>query len=82
MEEQNNELNNKIRWKNRRRMAWSAFVSILVVTALCLFVIPESRLKILTEIITWFYFINGGIIAAYMGFTTMASIKGSGSLGK
>jgi hypothetical protein len=73
-EEQNNKNGNlKNRWKNRRRMAWTALISMIVTTILILFVVPEPRLALLTEPITWFYFSMASVIGAYMGFTTWAS---------
>lgn len=69
-------VNNINRWKNRRRMAWISLSSIIIVTALIIFgAVPEERLKILSEVITWFYFSMASIIGAYMGFTTYAHIK-------
>ena len=64
------------RWRNRRRMAWVSLISMLVVTILAFFVIPESRLVLLSEVITWFYFGMVSVIGAYMGFTTWASKGG------
>lgn len=65
----------KLRWKNRRRMAWVALISMISITALILFtdLVELERLKILTEVITWFYFSCASVIGAYMGFTTWAS---------
>jgi hypothetical protein len=63
------------RWRNRRRMAWVSLISMLVVTILAFFVIPESRLALLSDVITWFYFGMVSIIGSYMGFTTLSSIK-------
>lgn len=71
--EEKNGYDKKTRWKNRRRMAWTALVGMLVVTILAFFVIPESKLALLSEVITWFYFSMASIIGAYMGFTTWAS---------
>lgn len=59
------------RWKHRRRMAYIALVSCLVVTYFCLFKISESRLQAATEVITWFYITMGSIIGAYVGFATL-----------
>jgi len=59
------------KWKNRRKMAWISLVAMIVVTIILLFApIPETRLKILSEPITWFYLSMASIIGAYMGFTT------------
>ena len=67
---------NKMRWKNRRRMAWTSMIAMLAVTFLLLFgPIPDSRLKILAEPLTWFFFAMASVIGAYMGFTTWASKK-------
>jgi len=68
----------KNRWKNRRRMAWLSLVSIILVTMLILFteIVQIERLKVLTEVITWFYFSCASVIGMYMGATTWASIKG------
>jgi len=68
--------NNKVRWKNRRRMAWTSLIAMIAVTFLLLFgPIPDSRLKILADPLTWFFFSMASIIGAYMGFTTWASRK-------
>jgi hypothetical protein len=56
-------------WRNRRRMAYFSLFSIILVTYWVLFSVPESRLKLLDEVITWFYFVMGSIIGAYMGFS-------------
>ena len=68
----------KKRWKNRRRMAWISLVSMIIVTVSILFtdIVEIERLKVLTEVITWFYFSCASIIGMYMGATTYASIKG------
>lgn len=63
-------------WRNRRRMAWISFFSMLVVTALCFFWVPESRLEKLSDVITWYYMAMASIVGAYMGFTTWASKSG------
>jgi len=66
-----------LRWKNRRRMAWTSLLSIVFVTVMILFtdMVDIERLKVLTDVITWFYFSCASIIGAYMGFTTWASKK-------
>jgi uncharacterized membrane protein len=55
-------------WRSRRRLAIASFLWMVIVTILIFFVVPESRLTVLKDPITWQYFINGGIITAYMGF--------------
>jgi len=83
MEENNTDTNlpqpnMTVRWTNRRRMAWTALVSMILVTILILFtdLVPDTRLKILSEVITWFYFCSVSVVGAYMGLTTYASVKG------
>ena len=71
-----------MRWKNRRRMAWTALISILVVTFMTFFMIPIAKLQVLGEVITWFYFTMTAIVGAYMGLTTLSSIKGNGVIKK
>lgn len=67
----------KVKWKNRRKMAWVSLAAIIGVTIAMLFApIPETRLIILKEPVTWFYFSMASVIGMYMGATTYASIKG------
>lgn len=66
---------NARRWKNRRRMAWLAFFSILAVTYYMIVVIDETRIELLNPIITWFYTVMGSVICAYCGLATLEDIK-------
>lgn len=59
------------RWKHRRRMAYISLFAILFVTYHCLFTIEPERLKVLDEIITWFFITMASIIGAYVGFATL-----------
>jgi len=61
----------KLRWQNRRKMAWIALISILVVTILAFFVVEESRLKLLGDVINMFYLSMASIVGAYVGFATL-----------
>tara|TARA_Y100000310_G_scaffold115139_1_gene113673 strand:- start:1082 stop:1318 length:237 start_codon:yes stop_codon:yes gene_type:complete len=65
----------KVRWTNRRRMAWLALSSIIVVTGLAFFVLPIDRLDKLADVITWFYLSMASIVGAYMGLSTWAAKK-------
>lgn len=73
MEKKNrtNTPNPKLRWKNRRKMAWIALISILIVTILAFFVVQESRLKLLGDVINMFYLSMASIVGAYVGFATL-----------
>ena len=59
------------RWRNRRRMAYIALVALIAVQILTLFHVPLERLKVLEEIITWFFFVMGSIVGSYVGFATL-----------
>ena len=61
----------KSRWKNRRRMAWLSLISILIVTILAFFIVAESRLKLLGDVINMFYLTMASIVGAYVGFATL-----------
>lgn len=52
-------------------MAWIALSSILVVTILAFFVVAESRLKLLGDVINMFYLSMASIVGAYVGFATL-----------
>ena len=62
--------------RNKRRMAWIALLSILVVTGLMMFVVDMDRLDKLSDVVVWFYFSMASIIGAYMGMTTWAKVNG------
>ena len=51
-------------------MAWIALISILAVTILAFFVVEESRLKLLGDVINMFYLSMASIVGAYVGFAT------------
>jgi len=65
------------RWKNRRRMAWMSLISMIIITGLILFtnLVPIEKLKVLSEVITWYYLGCVSVVGAYMGFTTWAGKK-------
>ena len=71
MEENDPKPDSKSRWQNRRRMAWIALSSILIVTILAFFVVAESRLKLLGDVINMFYLSMASIVGAYVGFATL-----------
>lgn len=56
--------------RTRRQMAWTALVSCIVAVLLLMFVVPESRLSVIGEVLTWFFFIMGSIVGSYIGFTS------------
>ena len=69
----------KIRWKNRRKMAWTSLAAIIIQTLLLLFAPPSllsnEKIEIIKEPLTWAYMCESAVILAYMGFTTWAYMK-------
>lgn len=65
----------KVRWKNRRRMAWTSLIYMVIKTILLLFVVDPERIKILSEPLVWSYFCSTAIVGAYMGTATFEHIK-------
>jgi len=63
------------RWKNRRRMSWIALWATMAVTAAMMFIVPESRIEKLDEVVVWFYVSMASIIGVYIGSATFSDIK-------
>jgi len=63
------------RWKNRRWMAWICLWAVMIVTASMMFLVPETRIEHLDEVVVWFYVSMASIISAYIGAATMSDIK-------
>jgi len=60
------------KWRTRRRITIATLMWSMVKTLLLFYTIPESKLAVLGEPITWSYFIEGAIITAYFGFKAFA----------
>ena len=69
----------KIRWENRRRMAWTSLIAIIVQTLIILFaptkILTPEKIQVIQEPLTWAYMCESAVILAYMGFTTWAYLK-------
>lgn len=69
----------KVRWENRRKMAWTSLIAIIVQTAALLFapsnILTPEKVKVIQEPLTWAYMCESAVILAYMGFTTWAYMK-------
>jgi hypothetical protein len=63
------------KWKSRRQMAWVSLFSMIIVTGLCMFLVPIEKMKVIEEMISWFFIAMASVIGAYMGFTTWSSIS-------
>lgn len=67
------------RWKNRRRMAWGSFFSLVLIVLLLFFApISDSRLAIIADPLSMMSFGFVGVIGAYVGFTTLEKYKMGG----
>ena len=65
---------------HQRNMAWTALASMLLFTAIMFTpLIPDERIKLLTDISNLFYLAQAGIVGAFMGF---AAFDKSGMKGK
>jgi len=63
------------RRRARRKMAWTALISMLVATTLVFFIVPETRLSLIDNLLTWFFSIMGSIVLAYLGVATWFDVK-------
>lgn len=62
-------------WKNRRRMAWIALISMILFTIYLFTFAPMEKLKPLGDVITWYYMTMSTIVCAYMGLATYAYVR-------
>jgi len=70
---------NKVRFRNRRRMAWLSFFSMIAATMLIFFYVPAQNVNHYEVIIAWFYGTLSSIIITYMGVTILPYFgKGGG----
>lgn len=60
---------------NRRRQAWVAMWSMVGVTLLLMFAVPESKIKIITDILPFFYITMASVVGAYHGFSAWLGKK-------
>jgi len=69
----------KIKWENRRRMAWVSLFAIIAQTLLLIFLpnslLSNEKIVVMKEPLTWAYWCEASVILAYMGFTTWAYIN-------
>jgi len=69
----------KIRWKNRRQMAWCSLAAMFLQTIILIFapasLLSTEKIQIIKEPLTWAYMCESAVILAYMGFTTWAYMK-------
>ena len=57
---------------HQRNMAWGSLGSMLVFTIIMFTpLIPDSRIKLLTDLSNLFYLAQAGIVGAFMGFSVL-----------
>lgn len=54
----------------RKRMAWVALISMDIMALLAMLAVKESRLSVLSEMMTWFFLGMTSIVGAYVGFSS------------
>ena len=63
------------RFINRRRMAWVSLLSIIWVTHLACFVIGVERVKVLSDLLSWFFTAMAALVGTYMGVASWENLK-------
>lgn len=61
------------RARNRRQMAWVALIALVVSGFSLMFLVPETRLTKLTNMLDLYWISLGGIVGAYVGITAWMS---------
>lgn len=64
-----------IKRTNRRRQAWVSLWSMIGITVLLMFAVPESKIRLMNDILPFFYITMAGIVGAYHGFSAWLGIK-------
>jgi cytochrome bd-type quinol oxidase subunit 2 len=60
---------------NRRRMAWVSLVAMIATAAAILFVVPETKLDRIKDMLDLYWIALGSIVGAYVGISTWMSKK-------
>jgi len=61
-------------FKNRRKMAWVALLSIIGVTLIAFF-LPVDRLTAISDLLSWFYTTMTAVTMGYMGTATIEHFR-------
>lgn len=60
---------------NRRKLAWVSLIA-MIVTAFCImFLVPETKLERIKDMLDLYWISLGGIVGAYVGMSAWASKK-------
>lgn len=60
-----------VKRRNRRRMAWTALISMLSITFLLMFVVKDSKIVLLSNFLETIIVCLSSIILGYLGIATM-----------
>lgn len=60
---------------NRRRMAWVSLIAMVATAAAILFVVPETKLERIKDMLDLYWIALGSIVGAYVGISTWMSKK-------
>lgn len=61
---------------HQRQMAWTALWAMILFTIfLFMPIIPDARIKLLSEISSMFYIAQAGIVGAFLGVTAWMNVK-------
>lgn len=60
---------------NRRRMAWVSLIAMIATAGAILFVVPETKLERIKDMLDLYWIAMGSIVGAYVGISTWMSKK-------
>lgn len=60
---------------NRRRMAWVSLIAMIATAAAIIFVVPETKLERIKDMLDLYWIALGSIVGAYVGISTWMSKK-------
>lgn len=55
---------------NRRKMAWVSLIAMIVTAFAMLFIVPESRLEKVKDMLDLYWIALGGVVGTYVGIST------------
>ena len=59
----------EMRAANRRRMAWVSLLAMILTAAALIFLVPDSRLDKLKDLLDLYWIALGGVVGAYVGIS-------------
>ena len=62
------------KWRSRQRMAWTALITMIIITVIMMFGVSAEKIDKLSSIISWFYGATATITITYMGTAAASNI--------